>query len=110
MTVAYCGPQWLEPLCRRWGLKSFDRVTTLWLGGPEVTDQCVPQICALRELKTLTLSNTRLTPAGLYQLRRRLQDCEVQSPQPLATAPQGPISQTAKWTAAGWTAWASSVE
>ena len=78
MTVDYLGPTWLIPHTDRLGLRQLDRASQLVLSGPSYTDEVVQEICRLRQLTSIQLHNTRISPNGVSLLRSRLPSCRIE--------------------------------
>ena len=56
----------------------FDRVTEISVFGEKVTDEIVPHIRQFKLLKQLDFgAATKISPAGLQQLRSALPDCQI---------------------------------
>ena len=53
-------------------------VAELYLGGTAVTDKCVPQLAKLKELRSLDLSDTKVTEAGVKELQKALPKCQIE--------------------------------
>ena len=66
------GPSWVPPLARMPSLK------VLTIQGPYTDDTSVAALGELRNLRTLRLPGSRLTPDGLARLKALLPECEIQ--------------------------------
>jgi len=58
-------------------VRAFDHIAELTLAGPKYTDDVIGPLTQMSYLKTLTLRNTKITDAGVEQIRRALPEVEV---------------------------------
>jgi hypothetical protein len=67
----------LEP-CDEWlrHLESLQRLKTLSVAFPTLTDRAIPHLCQLKGLECLAADCRGMTAEGLLQLRRALPNCE----------------------------------
>jgi hypothetical protein len=56
----------------------YNRATELRLSGAKYDDAAVEHLVTLRRLESLTLSDTRVTRAGVERLRRALPGCRIE--------------------------------
>ena len=77
MSARYSGPIGLQTLSKAINIEFFDRAIDLSLRGPIYTDETVRNICHLRCLRSLSLSDARITDSGLARIRLVLPDCRI---------------------------------
>ncbi len=77
VTVEQYGPNWRQRWLDWLGLEFMRRASDLSLRGPQYTDEIVPLICRLKNLKSIRLSRTMITADGIAQLQRSLPSCTV---------------------------------
>ncbi len=59
-------------------IASLGKLRELYLtGNPEITDQCVPELCRLQNLETLYVHRTGISSSGRQTLQDALPNCEI---------------------------------
>jgi len=58
-------------------LKGLKNLTTLHLGGIQVTDAGLEHLKGLTNLQTLDLQDTQVSDAGVKELQKALPNCEI---------------------------------
>ena len=54
-----------------------EKVMRLDLEGPDITNEGLKELAKLQNLKELTLNGTKVTMAGVGELRKELPNCDI---------------------------------
>ena len=77
MSTRWIGPVWLRRPLEALGLRLYQRSIHLTLFGPQFDDEAIDLVMKLKRLKTLQLSATKISDAGLARLQAALPDCKI---------------------------------
>jgi len=76
VSVEYSGPVWLRPFIQLTTTHYFHRAKHIHLTGKQYTDSLADQLCLLKNLESISLLQTQVTPDSLERLKQTLPDCE----------------------------------